>query len=157
MVSPPSFKNTPYFSLDCTVPPQATLLISKVKSFHGELESHLYSYLNPQSAEISTKLIYAIPASIIIKCLSSHHITTLSVIGSAYLWSCREDWISKKNKIDILNAIAIGFFANIFNQSTELSIQSLTKAAFNTTLLGVTLLIINQIEKTFTLKTRLPQ
>lgn len=125
----------------------AVFLSNQVKRFHGKLESHLYTFLNPKSASLCATLIYTIPSSIIIKALPSTYTAALSLLGGAYLWSCREEIISNEAKIDILHSVAVAFFANMFHETTALSKASLLSVPLHTALLSTSLILANQLGK----------
>lgn len=127
--------------------PHVPFLANQLKSLHGKLESRLYSYFSPQNADLCTTLVYAVPASLIIKLLTSSQIATLSVLGSAYIWSCKEELISKQAKIDLMHSVAIGFFANMFNMVHDFSKDSLVRLPIDMALMIGSIVVANQIEK----------
>lgn len=140
-------KMLPTISLmDFKTPYHLVFFENQIKKFHGELNSRLHHHFTIQNADFCKKLIYAIPTSVIVKILSPTSTVALGLLGGAYLWSCREELISKKTKIDILHSVAIGFFVNLIHLSTEVSAHAFLKVPFDTTLLAASLLAANQIE-----------
>jgi hypothetical protein len=113
---------------------------------HGELKSRLYQYLNPKSVELCSKLLHAIPMSLVLNTLTTPQIVVVSLISGACLWSCKKEFLSKDSKIHMLHSMAIVFFANIISYSTELSLGLLFRLPVNAALMAGSLFMADQLE-----------
>ena len=135
---------TPLF--DPKSPIHLTFISNQLKTLHGELQGRLYQYFSPKCAEISLKLIYALPISILIKSLSNPQSAVISLLGGAYLLSCKDEIISKESKVNLLHSIAIAFFANMLSIPTDFSQDSSLKLLTDSGLMALNILAANQIE-----------
>lgn len=122
------------------------MVYDKALQIHGELQSHLCVYLNPKSVELCSKLLYAIPITLILNTLTIPQTLIVSAIGSACLWSCKKEFITRDSKINLLHSIAIVFFANMISFSTELSTALFLKLPVNAALLIGSLCLADQLE-----------
>lgn len=127
--------------------PDITFFKDQLHKFNGKLESRLYYFLNPKSANLFPKLLYAIPINFFINNLPAIPSATISFLGIAYLQYCKEEHITKKSKITLLQSIAIAFFANLCNHSTGYSQDGLIKLSLNGALMAGSLLAANRLER----------
>lgn len=135
---------TPIF--DPQSPIHLAFISKQFKALHGELQGRLYQYFSPKCAEISLKLIYAFPLSLFIKSLSNPQSAVISLLGGAYLLSCKDEIISTELKINLLHSIAIAFFANLLSIPADFSQDSTLKLLTNSGLMTLNILAANQIE-----------
>lgn len=135
---------TPMF--DPKSPIHLTFLSDQIKSFHGQLQGRLYQYLSPKSADITLKFIYALPISILIRMLSNPQSAVISLLGGAYLLSCKDEIISKESKVNLLHSIAIAFFANALSVPVNFSQDSGLKLLTDSGLMTLNILAANHIE-----------
>lgn len=130
--------------IDPTSPAHAYFLLDKIKQLHGTLESRVYTYLNPKNADLCTKLIYAVPASLAIKILSPAKTAACGLLGAVFLWKSKKETVSNNGKILLLHSLAIAFFTNILNAIPGK--ENFLKFSLNTALMSACLLASNHLE-----------
>lgn len=130
---------------DINLPPLKTIADTAIK-IHGELKSRLCQYLNPKSVDLCSKLLNAIPMTLVFNTLSIPQTIIVSAISYACLWSCKKEFLNKDSKISLLHSMAIAFFSNIIAYSAELSLGVIIKLPINAAFLAGSLLLADQIE-----------
>lgn len=111
---------------------------------HGEFKSRLCQYLSPKGFEFCSKLIHAIPITLVISTLSLPQTVVVSAIGGACLWSCKKQFLDKDSKISLLHSMAIAFFSNIVTSTISLGL--IFRLPINAALLAGSLLLADRIE-----------
>lgn len=131
---------------ETSLPPLKTITNTAIR-IHGELKTRIYQYLNPKSVELCSKLVHAIPMTLVLNTLSLPQTIIVSAISFAGLWSCKKEFLNKDSKINILHSMAIVFFSNIVSYSTEISLGMIFRLPVNAALLAGSLLLADKIEE----------